>query len=381
MQIVADANIPGLDALCGSFGTIQVVDGRSIHRAHLAHAEVLLVRSVTPVNAGLLAGTPVKFVGSATAGIDHIDTEYLAACGIHFAYAPGCNAVAVAEYVLACGLAYCAAVGRNLNELAVGVIGYGHVGQAVVHLLTALKVRCLLNDPPRAEVDPAIRYHTLPEVLDADIVTVHVPLNDTGPYPTRGLIDRHALSTMRPTALLINAARGGVLDERAWLSLMSAGQPRYLAVDCWQGEPRIDHATLAQAWVASPHIAGHTVDARWRATRMLADDLARFVHQPTPDSEPGPATPIDHSIMLGEESGLLNKLTTVIQKICPLQTWTQALHGIAGRPLNEAPRYFDQLRREFGVRREFSTYSVSSATLASAEIQSLKALGFNFEPC
>jgi erythronate-4-phosphate dehydrogenase len=372
MKIVADDNIPGIHEWCASLGTIELVAGRTLQRAQLRAADVLLVRSVTAVNAALLEGTPVRFVGTATSGIDHIDVEYLARRGIQFAAAPGCNAVAVAEYVLACCLAYAAERRLPVTELTVGVIGHGHAGTAVVRLLSLLGVRCLINDPPRAATAPARSYLPLAAVLRADIVTLHVPLTATGLHPTRNLFGDEQFAAMAPHALVINAARGGVLVEGAWFRHQD--QQRRLALDCWIGEPQIDLALCDRCWVASPHIAGHTVDARWRATEMLARQLASFVGLSL--AKGGGALPAVPPLVLAKDAADHPLPALVFAAVDP-RTYTTAMRAQPTADANGARQYFDQLRRRLGARREFTAYTVTGATMARSQSDLVAALGFN----
>lgn len=364
MKIVADDNIPGLEAWCGSLGEIELVAGRELRREQLTNADVLLVRSVTPVNEALLSGTAVRFVGTATAGTDHVDLAYLASRGIHFAAAPGCNAVAVAEYVLACCLLYANEILQPLAAMTAGIIGCGHAGGAVRRLLSELGIRCVINDPPRALRDPAFASAPLHDVMRADIVTLHVPLDDAGPYPTRGMIGAAEIAAMAPRALLINAARGGVLSESAWLS--AAGLTRRLALDCWQGEPRIDPVMRERCWIASPHIAGHTVDARLRATGMLARQLAAFLGAPPPTP---PAAPPSIPLAWREGEGY----AALVLACCNPHACTQALRA----PSSLAPGTgFDQMRKRFGVRREFSAHVVTGIPPGHPQCSVVRALGF-----
>lgn len=368
MKIVADRNIPGIREWCGSLGDIELAEGRHLRREQLLDAEVLLVRSVTPVNAALLTGTPVQFVGTATAGIDHIDVDFLNTRGIQFGAAPGCNAVAVAEYVLACCLAYADATQQPLAQLTVGVVGHGHVGTAVVRLLSALGVRCLINDPPRAAQAPGLPYLPLSEVLRADVVTLHVPLTATGPSPTENLISLAEMASLAPHALVINTARGGVLAERDWLE---TDRPQRLALDCWIGEPQIEAALRDLCWIASPHVAGHTVDARWRATEMLARQLAAYLGATAAlaDIAPLPSAP------LTLEAAAMS-LRRLVFACCDPRAYTLAMRDRPEPGTPEPGQYFDQLRRRLGGRREFSAYSVKGAPAGSQQHDLLQTLGF-----
>lgn len=287
MLIVADPLIAGCAETFGRLGTLRLVPGRTITRAALAEAEILLVRSVTRVDAALLSGTPVRFVGSATAGTDHVDLDYLRRAGIDFAHAPGSNAAAVAEYVLCAILSILARDRRpDWSGLTAGIIGHGHAGTAVARKLGVLGIECLLNDPPRAAAGDPGPYVDLATALAADIVSLHVPLTESGPYPTRHLLDAIHIAALRPDTILINAARGGIIDETALRARLANAADLRVVLDCWCGEPAIDQQLLELATLATPHIAGHTIEARLRGTRMLYDAY-RHRHGLAADPEPG----------------------------------------------------------------------------------------------
>ena len=335
--------------------------------SQLKHAEILLVRSVTRVNRELLIGTPVRFIGTATSGIDHIDTEYLAERGIEFAAAPGANAIAVAEYIVACTLAYCVARHRSLGQLRLGIVGYGYVGTEVVKRARMLGIDVLINDPPRAARDGSAGYCDLGDALAADIVSLHVPLTVAGANPTLGLIGAREHSALAPDALLINTARGGVLDEPAWLR--AAPSARRLVVDCWCDEPAINRSVLASAWLATPHIAGHTVEARRRATTLLAEAVAKFLGVSAAPVTPSPIKP--PPIQAPATRTFESYLDALVRQCCDLSAWTLEMQ----RQFTPAAN-FDRLRRQFGVRREFASYTIRGA-LPDPELHAaVHGLGF-----
>jgi len=364
VRIVADENIPGLEAWFPDWDEVRTLDGRTLAPADVADADVLLVRSVTRVDAQLLSGSRVKFVGTATAGVDHIDQDFLATAGIRFAAAPGCNARAVAEHVLACCLHYALHCGRALTTLEVGIIGVGHAGRAVEALLSGLGLRCLLHDPPRARAGTLSAHVELTEVLAADVVTLHVPLTDQGPDPTRHLLNARHLARLRPGTLLINAARGGVMDERAWLK--RADRSLQLAVDCFAAEPSPSPAVIGDALLASPHVAGHTVEARWRATAMLARALAEFAGRDEPAEKPPPSAgcPAPRPV---------RSLAEAIFGAWDPAATTAMMRALPISPEARGPA-FDALRRRCGTRREFQFHRLEVADAALAT--TLRGLGF-----
>jgi erythronate-4-phosphate dehydrogenase len=373
LRIVADRVIAEAATAFAAFGEVTLADGRLISRELLAGADVLLVRSVTRVDAALLDGTPVRFVGTATAGTDHVDLELLGARGIAFAAAPGCNARAVGEYVLACVLAYAALRGRAPASLRCGIIGCGHAGSAARALLEAVGVRCLRHDPPLAEAGGG-GFVALDDALAADVVTLHVPLTGSGPHRTIGLIGERELARLPSGALLVNAARGGVVDEAAWQRAIAAG--RVLgAVDCWVGEPTIAPAMLAAAWIASPHVAGHTVDARRRATRQLRVALEAWAGLPAAGNLAGDDEARAPRLLPPGEDPLRAAVAACID---PHALTARCRAALAAPDADRGG--FDRLRAEFGRRREFSAWPVARRGIDPDTAASLQRLGFRLVP-
>jgi erythronate-4-phosphate dehydrogenase len=187
--------------------------------------------------------------------------------------------------VLAAVCALVADMGLARADWTVGVIGYGHVGADVAALFEALGARCLVNDPPRAALFGDREYVSLQQALRADVVTLHTPLTDSGPHSTRHLIKAEQLARLRAGAVLINAARGGVIDETALLDTLAARDDLRVALDCWCNEPAIDLRLLERVAIATPHIAGHTAQAKQRGTQALYEAFRRFVAGGARDQE------------------------------------------------------------------------------------------------
>lgn len=305
LRLVADANMPYAEAALGRFGVVTCVPGRAISREMLADADALFVRSVTRVGRALLEGTPVRFVGSATAGTDHVDLAALEALGVGFAAAPGSNAASVVDYVLAALLATLAARGEGLERApghprTLGIVGVGAVGGRLARRAEALGLRVLRCDPPlaaqaaAAQASAAVRYVSLDELLrEADVVSLHTPLTEGGAYPTRGLVDARALAAMRPGAWLVNAARGAVVQGRALEHALARGAPAEAILDVWEGEPAPDPALVRAVRFGTPHIAGYAYDGKVEGTRMVADAFGAWLAAQglaaPPPWDPGPA--------------------------------------------------------------------------------------------
>ncbi len=276
LDIVADENIPLASALFGSMGPVRLAPGRDISPETVRHADMLLVRSVTRVDAALLDGSAVRFVGSATSGLDHIDLDYLRRRGIPFACAPGANADSVVEYVLAALLHLATIRGAALRGKTLGIAGCGRIGSRLARRAAALGMQALLCDPPLAEAGAAGAYLSLNALIrQADILTLHVPLVRGGPHPTWHMIGRDELAACRAGAWLVNTSRGGVIDNEALLEALrrSPQRPAAVALDVWEGEPAPPAALLERVDVATPHIAGYSYDGKAAGARMLRDAM------------------------------------------------------------------------------------------------------------
>ncbi|HCL42231.1 MAG TPA: 4-phosphoerythronate dehydrogenase, partial [Pseudomonas sp.] len=259
MHIVADENIPLLDAFFAPLGRITRLPGRQISHQDLTDADALIVRSVTRVDPQLLAGTPVRFVGTCTIGTDHLDLPGLAAAGVTVASAPGCNARGVVEYVLSCLLTLSERTGLDWRTRRVGIVGVGEVGGRLAQTLTALGVECLLCDPPRAARGEG-GFAPLDQLLtECDVISCHVPLTRTGADATWHLLDAGRLVALRPGAWLINSSRGPVIDNHALKAVLAERADLQVALDVWEQEPQVDCALLQRCALGTPHIAGYSL--------------------------------------------------------------------------------------------------------------------------
>lgn len=287
MNILLDENIPGAEHHFSSLGTLRKIAGRQITAAQLADTDVLLVRSVTPVDSELLQNSSVRFVGSCTSGIDHIDRAYLSAAGIGFAHAPGANAYSVVEYVLSALCSLSRRYDRVSPAMSVGIVGLGHVGEALYRVLEACGFSCRGHDPLRADAAAFANLCSLEEALAADIVTLHTPLTREGPNATFQLLDAARLHNLAAGSVLINSARGDVVDNQALKSLLQQRKDIAVVLDVWQGEPAIDRDLLQLVDLATPHIAGYSYEGKLRGTAMvhraLCDYLGMGESAPTVD--------------------------------------------------------------------------------------------------
>ncbi|UUY07260.1 4-phosphoerythronate dehydrogenase PdxB [Pseudomonas sp. J452] len=265
MRIVADENIPLLDEFFAGFGAISRHPGRAIDRAALGDAEVLLVRSVTHVDRALLEGSAVRFVGTCTIGTDHLDLDYFDEAGIAWSSAPGCNARGVVDYVLGALLALAEKTGKPLAERCYGVIGAGQVGGRLVKVLRGLGWDVRVCDPPRQAAEGGDFVELQSILRDCDVISLHTPLDAT----TRHLIGARELQQLRPGSWLINASRGAVVDNQPLLGHLRAGADLQVVLDVWEGEPQVDPELAALCQIATPHIAGYSLDGKLRGTAQI----------------------------------------------------------------------------------------------------------------
>jgi len=371
VKILVDENMPYARDLFARLGEVTAVPGRPIPVEKLDDADALMVRSVTKVNSQLLDGKNVRFVGTATAGTDHVDQDYLAQAGIAFSAAPGCNAIAVVEYVFSALLMLAVRDGFKLTDRTVGIVGVGNVGGRLQKRLEALGVRTLLCDPPRAANGEPGDFQPLDKLVEeADILTFHTPLYKDGPYKTWHLADEALISRLKPGTILINACRGAVVDNAALLKCLEAGQKLSTVLDVWEPEPDLNVALLEKVDIGTAHIAGYTLEGKARGTTQVFEAYSAFIGKPQqialdtllPAPEFGRITlhgPLDQATL----KRLVHLVYDVRRDDAPLRK----VAGVAGE--------FDKLRKHYLERREWSSLFVQCDDASAAAL--LSALGFN----
>ena len=272
MLIVADENIPLLDEFFLDFGEIRRCPGRAIDASAVADADVLLVRSVTRVDQQLLAGSQVAFVGTCTIGTDHLDLAYFETAGIRWSSAPGCNARGVVDYVLGSLLALAEQQGVELAQRTYGIIGAGQVGGRLVEVLKGLGWSVMVCDPPRQAAEGG-DFVSLESILkECDVISLHTPLNEQ----TKQLLGVEQLAQLRPGCWLINASRGAVVDNQALRHLLEDGADLQVVLDVWEGEPQVDAGLAKLCRIATPHIAGYSLDGKLRGTAQIYQALCAW---------------------------------------------------------------------------------------------------------
>jgi len=378
MKIVADANIPFVRECFSSIGEVTVVGGRDMTPWIVADADILLVRSITPVGVDLLAGSKVRFVATATIGFDHIDTDFLQRNKIGFASAPGSNANSAAEYVIAGLLEIGQRHDLELEGKSIGVIGVGNVGSRVAKRCAALGMRVYLNDPPlqRQTGDP--KYLPIQELYDCDFLTVHTPLTFGGLDKTFHLVDEEFLGSLKGECAFVNAARGGVVDSRALKAAIRAGRLKAAVLDVWENEPDIDMELLRMVDIGTPHIAGYSLDGKIAGLIMIYRATCKhFGVEPKFGAEdflPEPAVPeVTVSPDVASEQ---QALSNAVQEVYRIEQDDTNLRQVLDKPAEEIGRHFDGLRKNYPVRREFQNTKILINDADSALAQKLRGIGF-----
>ncbi|WP_313054916.1 4-phosphoerythronate dehydrogenase PdxB [Pseudomonas lopnurensis] len=376
MRILADENIPLVEAFFAGFGEIRRMAGRSINRAALEQADVLLVRSVTRVDRELLEDTPVRFVGTCTIGTDHLDLDYFQEAGIDWASAPGCNARGVVDYVLGGLLALAEARGETLGARRFGVVGAGEVGGRLVEVLRGLGWDVRVCDPPRQSRE-AGDFVSLDEVLaECDVISLHTPLSMQGEHPTFHLLDKDRLARLRPGAWLINASRGAVVDNAALLELLLQRPDVEAVLDVWEGEPQVDVELAGLCRIATPHIAGYSLDGKLRGTAQI---YAAFCAAKGLEPKVELAQLMPEAALLGMTFSSSAKPADMLATLCravydPRRDDADFRRSLRG---DETQRRagFDRLRKHYPPRREIDGLQVRIEGADAALGQVVRALG------
>jgi len=371
MKIYYEDSMPYAAEFFNELGECQVFSHKTVNPDMLADADVLLVRSTTKVNAKLLSkNTRLKFVATATAGTDHADQNYLAERGIPFVSAGGCNAVAVAEYVLSAMVVTANKLNWQLADKTVGIVGAGHVGTAISRCLSVLGVKHKLCDPPLADADDPRDFVTMDEIMQCDVITLHVPWVKQGKYQTQGMFDKQRLAQLSEQQLLINACRGEVLDNQGALELFEQGKKLNLVLDVWDNEPDINLDLIPHIALATAHIAGHSIEGKARGTEMLYLALCKMLGKKAdkklsdylPKAAIGP-------LLVKDDQTLLQAASQLILEVYDISADDQVFKKQA-----TGPEQFRYIRKHYPIRREFSAIAVNTGNFVDSK--AIYDLGF-----
>ena len=376
MRIVADENIPLLDEFFAGFGEIRRLPGRSIDAAAVADADLLLVRSVTQVDRALLDGSAVKFVGTCTIGTDHLDLDYFQQAGITWASAPGCNARGVVDYVLGSLLVLAEQQGVDLATRTYGVVGAGQVGSRLLKVLRGLGWRVLVCDPPR-QADEGGDFVSLQQVLaECDVISLHTPLERLGEHPTYHLFDHARLAALKPGSWLINASRGAVVDNQALRELLPQRSDLQVVLDVWEGEPQADVELAALCRIATPHIAGYSLDGKLRGTAQIYQALCQHLGvEPSTELAQLMPAPWLNELTIDANADPAWALASICRAVYdPRRDDADFRRSLQGDAVTRRAA-FDGLRKHYPMRREIDGLEVCVKGDAPALASLVQALG------
>ncbi|NMP31250.1 4-phosphoerythronate dehydrogenase [Thalassotalea sp. M1531] len=372
MKILFDENMPFAREFFENFGAkeneLVSFKGRELTAEQLIDADVLLVRSITQVNEQLLNDArKLKFVGTATIGVDHIDRAYLASRNIAFSSSPGCNAISVAEYVVSALVVLAEKYLFALTDKTIGIIGAGNTGTRLSEKLEALGVNYKLCDPLLNDAGDNRAFSTLEEALACDVISLHVPLTREGSNPTYHLLNDERITALSDEQIVINACRGEVIDNKALLSFKRQGAATRLVLDVWENEPNILSELIPFTELSTAHIAGYSLEGKARGTEMLYQALAKVfdfkVEKSLSQFLPKPSI---NRIKINQDFDeiLLNQVVKMVYDV-------RRDDAIFRQQLSRFG--FDHIRKTYPARREFSSVAIASE---NTELNSLFQLGF-----
>ena len=372
MKILVDDRIPFIKGALEPVAEVLYLPGDRIGPGEVKEADALIIRTRTKCNAHVLKDSKVKFIATATIGFDHIDTSFCEASGIHWQNAPGCNAKSVEQYILSALLTLAEKKQFELAGKTIGIVGVGHVGSKIERVCKLLGMNVLLNDPPRARSEGADTFVSLKQVMqDADIITLHVPLSISGEDSTWHFINHLFFSSLRKKTILINSSRGEVVDSFALKHAIHSGILDSVVLDVWENESLIDLELLWRVNIATPHIAGYSVDGKANGTKMSVQGVSEFFQLGLDDWEPkGLPVPEKTEILIDSTEKNLQQIIyeAVIASYNILED---------DKRLRDSVNTFERQRGSYPVRREFDSFSVKLANDPTGAAQVLKDLGFN----
>ena len=372
IRIISDDKIPFLRGVLEPYADVIYLPGKQIDKKDLKEADALLIRTRTKCDERLLSDTRVKFIGTATIGYDHIDTEFCESRGIEWTNSPGCNSSSVRQYIAAGLLCIASADNFNLRDKSIGIIGVGNVGSKVEKLAGILGMKVLLNDPPRFRSEGDAKFVSLETLLsESDIVTVHVPLSKEGEDRTWHLFDDKSFGKMKKGMWFINSSRGEVTDTPSLKRALGSGKIGGAILDVWENEPDIDLELMEKAFIATPHIAGYSTDGKANGTAMVVNALCRHFNLPLRNWYPGdvplPSSPAMTIDVRGKsEEDLIREAV--------FHTYNIKNDDFM---LRSNPADFEKLRGNYPLRREFPAYTLNFIGVNSGVKNNLKQMGFS----
>lgn len=374
MKIVIDDKIPYIKGAFEPFAEVVYLPGNKTTPEVVKAADALVTRTRTKCNRDLLEGSTVRFIATATIGYDHIDTEFCRMAGIKWVNAKGCNAESVNQYIASALFSWSMKNRSDLKNKIIGIIGVGEVGSRVEKMCGTIGMKVLLNDPPRERMEGPGKFTSL-EIIQqqADIISLHVPLNMTGEDATFHLINDNFLQILGKQPLLINSCRGEVTGTDAVKKALLNNKLSGYIADCWEHEPDIDLDLLNLASYGTPHIAGYSRDGKANGTTMSVRAISRFFNLGIDYWEPNDVElPENTEIEIdGNQRRESSVLAEAILSTYDIEADDEALRN--------APQLFEQLRGDYPLRREFNTYTVKAKNVEKETADKLRRLGFKVE--
>ncbi|MDR3227764.1 MAG: 4-phosphoerythronate dehydrogenase [Prevotellaceae bacterium] len=370
MKIVIDNKIPFINGVFEPFVDVIYKAGAEILRSDLLDADALITRTRTICNAAILDATNVKFIASATIGFDHIDTDFCRRNNIVWTNAAGCNSLSVAQYVLAALLQISQKCNIKLDKTTIGIIGVGNVGKKVADICRLLGMNVLLCDAPRKKNEKNTVFADINEIAEnADIITLHVPLNIAGEYKTHHLFDKKMFDTIK-AKILINTSRGEIVETNALKTAIINKKIDFTVVDVWENEPKIDKTLLSIVDIATPHIAGYSLEGKAAGTAMAVRAVSKFFNLGLDNFAVENLPETDGEIITDCKN---KSLTEILQNI------VKSIYDITidDNSLKQKSEDFEKQRAEYRLRREFAAYKIFAKNVSKEQKKMLNLLNFN----
>ena len=371
MKIIIDDKIPYIRGAFEGVAEVVYLPGPKTTREIVKDADAIVTRTRTICNEELLKGSEVKFIATATIGFDHIDTDYCDRAGIKWTNAPGCNSKSVEQYIASALMVLAERKKIQLKDLIIGIVGVGNVGSKVAVVCDLLGMKVLLNDPPRERAEGSDAFVSLDQLKEeADIISLHVPLNLKGEDATYHLGNESFFSSLTRKPILINSCRGEVLETNAVKSALKTGKLSGFVCDCWENEPDIDPELLDLTDLATPHIAGYSKDGKATGTCMSVHAISNYLGLGLNNWQPSGVELPEHPIIELNGSGMSEQ--EIISKAI-LSTYDICQDDSL---LRNHPEQFEQLRGDYATRREFPAYSIRAVITGENVSGILIKLGF-----
>lgn len=372
LKIVADNKIPFLKGALDDICEVVYLPAKEITRDVIKDADALIIRTRTICNENLLKGTSVKFIATATIGFDHIDTKYCDIAGIKWTNAPGCNSSSVMQWIASVLVTLRKKEKISFDEIVLGVVGVGNVGSKVVALAEKLNIKVYLNDPPRERAEKSCQFISLNGIIrECNVITFHVPLTKEGIDKTYHMADDEFFSSLNNGTIIINSSRGEVVETSALKKAIKSKKLKAVALDVWENEPDIDRELLDLVDIATPHIAGYSVDGKANGTAMSVQAISKFFNLGRDNWYPI-NVPLPENTKISINCN--NKEIDDIVSEAILSTYNVEEDD---KKLRSNPENFEKLRENYPIRREFPIYEVELINCTNNSIKStIKKLGF-----